>query len=140
MLAASDLSSNVPPDDLQAAPVRALLAICADQFGNHRPGDGPDTEPTHRTQQDTAGNELRRMPLEIGPEDLDLAIGNKPERDTAGPCPAQENQFPQGGEAPQGHSKDTQGNRQGHEHNQEITGQREQHTGDKDNPAQTGVR
>jgi hypothetical protein len=123
MLAASDLSSNVPPDDLQVTPVPALLAICADQFRDHRPGDCLDTQPTHRAQQDTAGNELRRMPLDIGPEDLDLAISNKPQRDAAGPGAAQENQFPYGREAPQSHAKDTQGDSQWQENNQEIAGQ-----------------
>ena len=94
MLAASDLSSNVPPDDLQMTPVLALLAICANQFGKYVPGGRLYTQPTYRAQQDTAGNELRRTPCEIAPENLNLAIRNEFQADAAGPAAVQENQFP----------------------------------------------
>ena len=140
MLAASELSSNVPPDDVQVAPVPALLAVCPNQFSDHVPRGCFDTQPTRRSQQDAAGHELCRTPFEIGPEDLDRTIRNKLQRNAAGPGAAQENQFPPCGVAPQRYRKDAQGDSQGQENNQDIARQCEERTRHQDNFAQTRVR
>ena len=128
MLAASYLSSNVPPDDLQAAPVPSLLAIRSNELREHVPGARFQAQPTHRSQQDTAGNKLRRMPFEIGPENSYLAIGCKLQRNTSGPAPAQHPQFPDGGEAPKGHADDACGAAQRQGNNQQIAGNAEKRT------------
>ena len=107
MLAASHLSSNVPPDDLQVAPVVALLAVCANQFGKHVPGGGSHTQPTYRLQQDAAGYELHRMPFMVGIENPDLTICNELQPGAPGPGAAQMKQFPQSHEAPQNYAENT---------------------------------
>jgi len=113
MLAASDLSSNVPPDDLQAAPIPELLVLRANRFGKYMTRSCFQTQPTRRSQQDTAGYELRRMPLMIEIENLDLPIRNELQPDAPRPCAAQFSQFPQGDEAPQNYAENTQDSRQG---------------------------
>ena len=125
MLAASHLSSNVPPDYLQAPPVPDLLTLRSNRFGKYMPPGCFQTQPTHRAQQDAAGYELRRMPFIIGTKNPDLPICNKPQLDASGPCAAQFRQFPQGQETPQNYAQNTQDSGQRQRNNQQTTGNSE---------------
>ena len=101
MLAASVGRTNVSPDDVQTTPVTGLLAIRAYELGENTPGTGFQANPSHPSQQDTAGDEARRMPLKIRPTNLDCTIRSESQRYAAGPGTAENNKFPESSEAPQ---------------------------------------
>ena len=107
MLAASYLSSNVPPDDLQVPPFPGLLVLRSNQFSEYIPASRFQTQPTYRLQQDAAGYELHRMPFMVGIENPDLTICNELQPGAPGPGAAQMKQFPQSHEAPQNYAENT---------------------------------
>jgi len=63
MLAASTLGSNVPPDNLQAAPLRALTGIAPDEFKKSLTAGTLQPQPTQISEQHTARLQRRRNPF-----------------------------------------------------------------------------
>jgi len=100
MLAASVGRTNVSPDDVQTTPVTGLLAIRAYELGENTPGTAFKANPSDASQQDTAGDEARRVPLKIRAANLDCTIRSKSQRDASSPGTAETNKFPECSEAP----------------------------------------
>ena len=65
MLAASIAGSNVPPDDLQTAPILAFTTAAAHELGKHEPASVADTNPAEPAQQNTAGEESGLVPVSV---------------------------------------------------------------------------
>jgi len=70
MLAASKLGSNVPPNNLQAAPVMALTGITPNQLKKILAIGALKSQPAQISQQHTARLQCRRHPFLIAIKDL----------------------------------------------------------------------
>lgn len=78
MLAASSSGTNVPPDDLKAAPVPALASVAAKQLRMHDAIDGLKANPGQMLEHDTAAEECRRTPLLIFAANEQVTTGKYP--------------------------------------------------------------
>jgi hypothetical protein len=63
MLAASKLGSNVPPNNLQPAPVMTLTGVTSDEFKKNLAVGASNPQPTKPPQQQTACLQGRRLPF-----------------------------------------------------------------------------
>jgi len=71
MVAASSGRSNVPPDNLQAAPILAFVATCADEFGIWPRAGWRDAQPGETRQDHAARAQPRRLPAAVPTLPLD---------------------------------------------------------------------
>lgn len=94
MLAASLHGSNVPPDDLQAAPILALLAAPPKRFREHPPTRRPNAYPGPVTQHNAARFQACRPPFTASIQDVDCAIVGHAQPPTRMPGTLQQDEIP----------------------------------------------
>lgn len=79
MLAASQGPSNVPPDNLQAAPIIAFTAVATDELRAVLARIRTTTNPGVPAQHNSAGPKPRGTPATIVAEQPEPAVGHDPE-------------------------------------------------------------
>ena len=84
MLAASISRSNVPPNDLQAAPILTLAAVASKQLSERAAIGRLETQPSDSLQKHAAILQLRRYPNGIAIEQLCGPVGSQSDRTTNG--------------------------------------------------------
>lgn len=77
MLAASKTGSNVPPDYLQATPVRILSAVAANRLRKSSTAGRTQHYPANPPQQQTAGQKPRRLPRALSAQQPQVTAGGK---------------------------------------------------------------
>jgi len=108
MLAASTLSSNVPPDNLQPPPVSGAPGIAAKQLAKAAAMPVPQSNPSGSLQQHAARLKAGRVPLPVRFKQLDATICAKTESPAYLPGALQVAQLPAGHRSPQATSDQLQ--------------------------------
>lgn len=140
MLAASLPSSNVPPDNLQAAPVGARSAVPGQQFAEDYAAMVPQANPADSAKQHATRLPLCRTPYPVCPQDRYMPFGCEAQHTASGPAAPEQPQFagtcrgPQdtGGEAQPQVGRELQDNHK--------TCNAEQQAGGGNDPAKSGIR
>jgi hypothetical protein len=110
MLAANRDRSNVPPDDLQAAPVRAVPAVTTEGLGKYTAVVGSQPNPAGVTQQHTASQEPRRVPVTVPIQYPQFTIATHAKTGEAGVSASQSDLFAHAKAKPESAAANLHGN------------------------------
>ena len=140
MLAASLSGSNVPPDDLQPAPLARLATRTPERLRKRPARPGPEPYPAPAAQQHAVGLESPRRPFAIGSQHRDSAVGVHAESDARGPATSQRPELRANNNRPRSSPAQAQGKRRLEPRNDHKADERRGHTGPLYEAAQSGIR
>ena len=140
MLAASLSGSNVPPDNLQPAPLAGLATRAPERFRKPPARPGPQSYPAPATQQHAVGLEPPRQPFAVGSEHRERTVGVHAQRDARGPAAAQRPELCADGDRPGGGRAQAQQKRRLESRDNNDAYERYGHGGPVHEAAQGGIR
>ena len=140
MLAASTLSSNVPPDNLQSTPIGRAPAIAAQQLAVPPAMTVAQPNPAGFSQEHAARLEARRVPLSVGLQQLDVPAGPQAQSPARPPRTPQLAYFPARHGCPQATAAQPQPRRNGQTQNNQASRHGERHAGPENDSAQQWLR
>lgn len=140
MLAASRSRTNVPPDNLQTAPILTFTATSANRLCALLALLDLEANPTDAPQQHTAGQKTRRVPVALRIKQQDFAVGSHAQTTATYKTATHPDEFAH----TKGQPADTAGDQQQPVERQGEyqcdAGRAEDTTGKKDQPAQHCIR